>query len=282
MKFIGAHVSAAGGVWNAPSAASEIKAKAFAFFTKNQRQWNAKALLEEEITLFKKNITQYGFKSEHILPHDSYLINLGNPDKTKREKAINAFTDEVRRVGQLGLKYLNFHPGSHLNIITEEECLDIIAEALNKTIEETKEYDVILVIENTAGQGSNVGYKFEHIKRIIKNVLNKKRIGVCLDTCHTFTAGYDISSSDKFDKVISEFDKIIGVKYLCALHINDSKKEKGSKVDRHASIGEGTLGIEPFRYIMNQKLFDDIPLILETPDPSLWGKEIKLLYSLMK
>ena len=280
MKYVGAHVSAAGGVYNAPVAAAEIKAKAFALFTKNQRQWNAKALSKEEIALFKKNITEYGFKSEYILPHDSYLINLGNPDNDKREKALTAFIDEVKRAGRLGLKYLNFHPGSHLNIITEEECLDLIAESLNMANNATEEYNVILVAENTAGQGSNVGYKFEHIKRIINNVVNKKRIGVCIDTCHTFSAGYDISTPEKFDKVMSEFDKIIGIKYLCAVHLNDSKKEKGSNVDRHAPIGEGTLGIKPFHYIMNSKIFDNMPLILETPDPSLWEKEIKLLYSL--
>ncbi len=282
MKYVGAHVSAAGGVHNAPIAASEINAKAFALFTKNQRQWNSKPLAEEEIALFKKNIEEYGFKSEHILPHDSYLINLGNPDNDKREKALAAFIDEVRRAGQLGLKFLNFHPGSHLDQITEEECLDLIAESVNKASNATKEYNVIMVAENTAGQGSNVGYKFEHIKRIINHVENKKRIGVCIDTCHTFTSGYDISTPEKFDKVMEEFDKIIGLKYLCAVHLNDSKKEKGSNVDRHASIGEGTLGIEPFRYIMNQKIFDNMPLILETPDPSLWEKEIKLLYSLQK
>ena len=280
MKYVGAHVSAAGGVYNAPVAASEIKAKAFALFTKNQKQWNAKDLTEDEITLFKKNISEYGYKREHILPHDSYLINLGNPDNEKRAKSLAAFIDEVKRAGRLGLKYLNFHPGSHLKLITEEECLDLIAEALNKTHDETEEYNVTLVIENTAGQGSNVGYKFEHIKRIIKNVTDKKRIGVCIDTCHTFSSGYDISTPEKFDGVIAEFDKIIGTKYLCAMHLNDSKKVKGSNVDRHASIGEGTLGIEPFRYIMNNKIFDDIPLILETPEPLLWEKEIKLLYSL--
>jgi len=281
MKYVGAHVSAAGGVYNAPIAASEIKAKAFALFTKNQKQWYAKDLSEEEIDLFKKNIAECGFKSEHILPHDSYLINFGNSDNEKREKSLAAFIIELKRAGQLGLKYLNFHPGSHLNQITEEECLDLIAEVINKANDETKEYGVIPVIENTAGQGSNVGYKFEHIKRIISNITDKKRIGVCIDTCHTFSAGYDISTPDKFDKVMLEFDKIIGIKYLCAVHLNDSKKEKGSKVDRHASIGEGTLGIEPFRYIMSQKIFDNIPLILETPDPLLWEKEIKLLYSLM-
>jgi len=282
MKYVGAHVSAAGGVHNAPIVASGIKAKAFAFFTKNQKQWNSKALSDEEINLFKKNIAEYDFKSEHILPHDSYLINLGNPDNEKREKSLAAFIDEIKRVGQLGLKYLNFHPGSHLDQITEEECLDLIAEAVNKASSETKEYSVTLVIENTAGQGSNVGYKFEHIKRIISNVTDKKRIGVCIDTCHTFAAGYDISTPEKFEGVIAEFDKIIGVKYICAVHLNDSKKEKGSNVDRHASIGEGVLGIEPFRYIMNNKIFDNIPLILETPEPLLWEKEIELLYSFQK
>jgi len=282
VKYVGAHVSASGGVYNAPIAAAEIQAKAFAFFTKNQRQWNARDFSTQEIELFKKNAAELGFKNEHILPHDSYLINLGNPDNSKREKALIAFIDEIKRADLLGLKYLNFHPGNHLDQITEEECLDLIAESINAAVVETGAYNVKLLIENTAGQGSCVGYKFEHIKRIIDNVKDKKRIGVCMDTCHIFSAGYDISTADKFDEVVAEFDKIIGLKYLCAAHLNDSKKEKGSNVDRHASLGEGTLGLEPFRYIMNNKAFDNIPLILETPDPSLWEKEIKLLYSFQK
>ncbi|MCP5514135.1 MAG: deoxyribonuclease IV [Spirochaetales bacterium] len=282
MKFVGAHVSAAGGVFNAPLAAKEINAKAFALFTKNQKQWNAKPFTDEDIELFKKNLKDSGIDPAYVLPHDSYLINLGNADPEKRAKSAAAFTDEITRAGQLGLKYVNFHPGSHLKEITEEECLDLISDSMNTAYSKTADYGVTQVIEITAGQGSNVGYKFEHIKRLIDNFSNKDRVGVCIDTCHAYSAGYDLKTPDKFDAMVDEFDKIIGIKYLKAFHLNDSKKEYGSKVDRHAPLGQGTLGIEPFRYIMNQSIFDNMPLILETPDPDLWEEEIRLLYSLQK
>ncbi|MDX9801717.1 MAG: deoxyribonuclease IV [Spirochaetia bacterium] len=280
MKYVGAHVSAAGGVYNAPLSASKLKAKAFAFFTKNQKQWKAKPLTVEEISLFKKNLAESGIDPYHVLPHDSYLINLGNPDPEKRAKSLEAFTDEILRASQLGLKYVNFHPGSHLKEITEEQCLDLISDSMNTAYNNSPDSGVTQVIEITAGQGSNVGYKFEHIKRLIDNFNDKKNVGVCIDTAHAFSAGYDLSTPDKFEKVMNEFDRIIGLKYLKAFHLNDSKKDFGSKVDRHAPLGEGTLGIEPFRYIMNQSVFDNIPLILETPDPELWEGEIRLLYSL--
>lgn len=282
MKFVGAHVSAAGGVFNAPLAAKEINAKAFALFTKNQKQWNAKPFTDEDIELFKNNLKDSGIDPAYVLPHDSYLINLGNADPEKRAKSAAAFTDEITRAGQLGLKYVNFHPGSHLKEITEEECLDLISDSMNTAYSKTADYGVTQVIEITAGQGSNVGYKFEHIKRLIDNFSNKDRVGVCIDTCHAYSAGYDLKTPDKFDAMVDEFDKIIGIKYLKAFHLNDSKKEYGSKVDRHAPLGQGTLGIEPFRYIMNQSIFDNMPLILETPDPDLWEEEIRLLYSLQK
>ncbi len=280
MKFVGAHVSAAGGVYNAPLSAQKIKAKAFALFTKNQKQWNAKPLTDEDIELFKTNLKDSGIDPAYVLPHDSYLINLGNADPEKRAKSAAAFTDEITRAGQLGLKYVNFHPGSHLKEITEEECLDLISDSMNTAYSKTADSGVTQVIEITAGQGTNVGYKFEHIKRLIDNFSNKDRVGVCIDTCHAYSAGYDLSTPDKFDKVMNEFDRIIGLKFLSAFHLNDSKKDFGSNVDRHAPLGQGTLGIEPFRYIMNQSMFDNIPLILETPDPDLWEEEIRLLYSL--
>jgi len=282
MKYVGAHVSAAGGVYNAPLFAAEIKAKAFALFTKNQKQWNAKPLTEEDISLFKKNLSECGLEADYVLPHDSYLINLGNPDPEKREKSLAAFTDEISRAGQLGLKYINFHPGSHLKEVTEEKCLDLISDSMNKAYSATEGSGVIQVIEITAGQGSNVGYKFEHIKRLIDNFTDKKSVGVCIDTCHAYSAGYDITTPEKFDSVMNDFERIIGLKYLKAFHLNDSKKEFSSNVDRHAQLGKGTLGIEPFRYIMNQSIFDNMPLILETPDPDLWAEEIALLYSLQK
>jgi deoxyribonuclease-4 len=280
MKYIGAHVSASGGVENAPVNAHEIGAKAFALFTKNQKQWFSKALTEENINGFRESCNKYGYTSEHIMPHDSYLINLGNPDPENLKKSRNSFLDEMRRCEQLGITLLNFHPGSHLKQISEEECLDKNAESINITLEKTS--GVIAVIENTAGQGSNVGYKFEHLAHIIEKVEDKSRIGVCLDTCHTFTAGYEIKSEEGYKKTFEEFDRIVGFKYLKGIHLNDSKKELASRVDRHDSIGKGLLGEEVFKRIMNDPRFDNIPIILETPDDSLWAEEIKWLYSLIK
>jgi len=280
LKFVGAHVSAAGGVFNAPLNAREIGAKAFALFTKNQRQWKAKPLTETAIRKFKENLKTVGIKPEHVLPHDSYLINLGSPDPEKRRKSLEAFIDEVERCYQLGLKYLNFHPGSHLRKVSEEECLRIVADSINEAISRTKE--VILVIENTAGQGSNVGYRFEHIAQIIELVEDKSRIGVCLDTCHLFAAGYDIRTREAYEKTMEEFEQIVGFKYLKGMHLNDAKSQLGSRVDRHHSIGKGNIGLDAFRFIMNDPRLDNIPLILETIDPSIWKEEIELLYSLVE
>lgn len=280
MKFVGAHVSAAGGVFNAPINAKAINAKAFALFTKNQRRWNAKPLTKEEIEKFKKNLKLSGIDTSYVLPHDSYLINLGHPEREKRKKSLNAFIEEVKRCHQLGLKYLNFHPGSHLNQVSEEDCIKIVAESINEALEKTK--DVILVIENTAGQGSNIGYRFEHIAKIIELVENKRRIGVCLDTCHMFAAGYDIRTEKAYHKTMEEFEQIVGFKYLKGMHLNDAKSEFNSRVDRHHSIGKGNIGINAFRFIMNDPRLDNIPLILETIDPTIWAEEIKLLYSLIE
>ncbi len=279
-KFVGAHVSSSGGVFNAPINAMEIEAKAFALFVKNQRQWMAKPYDEKTIEKFKTNLKSSKIEPKHILPHDSYLINLGHPDDEKREKSLNAFLDEIKRCELLGLVKLNFHPGSHLKQISEEECLDRIADSLNTALSKTK--GVTLVIENTAGQGTNLGYKFEHIAYIIDKVKDKSRMGVCIDTCHLFTSGYDIRDKEAYDKTWDEFDKIVGFDYLQGMHLNDSKPDLGSRVDRHESIGKGKIGIEAFRLIMNDKRMDDIPLILETPDNSIWKDEIKLLYGLIK
>ena len=279
-KFVGAHVSSAGGVFNAPLNAEKIGAKAFALFTKNQRQWKARPLKEEDVEKFKENLKKVGISPDHVLPHDSYLINLGSPDKEKRRKSIEAFIDEVERCYQLGLKYLNFHPGSSLGKVSEDECLKIVSESINEALSRTKE--VILVIENTAGQGSNVGYRFEHIARIIELVEDKSRIGVCLDTCHMFAAGYDIRTPEVYERTMKEFDDVVGFKYLKGMHLNDAKSTLGSRVDRHHSIGKGNIGLEAFRLIMNDDRLNDIPLILETIDPSIWKEEIELLYSLVE
>ncbi|HIO90331.1 MAG TPA: deoxyribonuclease IV [Campylobacterales bacterium] len=280
MKQFGAHVSASGGVFNAPINAKELNAKAFALFTKNQRQWSAKQLDEKTIDLFKQNLELSGVKPCHVLPHDSYLINLGHPEVEKREKSLDAFIDEVQRCELLGLDRLNFHPGSHLKQLSEEECLNFIVESMNKTLEVTK--DVKLVIENTAGQGSNLGYKFEHLAYLINNSIDKSRVGVCIDTCHLFVSGYDIRTRETYDKTFAEFDQKIGSEYLLGMHINDSLAPFESKKDRHHSLGKGEIGIDAFKFIANDPRMDDIPLILETIDSTIWKEEIELLYSFIE
>jgi deoxyribonuclease IV len=279
MKFLGAHVSAAGGVENAPLNAQKIGATAFALFTKNQRQWQAKPLSRESIEAFRRNCDVSGFTPEQILPHDSYLINLGHPDDEGLAKSRRAFIDEFERCRQLGLKYLNFHPGSHLGKITESQCLSRIAASVNLALSQIP--DVTAVIENTAGQGGHVGYRFEHLAEIIEQVQDRSRVGVCLDSCHSYAAGYDVKTRKGYEATLQAFDDIVGLKFLKGMHLNDAKKELGSRVDRHTGIGRGTLGIEPFRWIMNDPRLDHIPLILETPDEDLWAEEIRLLQSLI-
>jgi len=279
-KYVGAHVSASGGVENAPLNAQAIGAQAFALFTKNQRQWHAKPLSDESIEAFMHNLKTSGIKPKHVLPHDSYLINLGHPDKEGLKKSRDAFLEEMQRCEQLGLKLLNFHPGAHLGEISEAQSLDRVAESINLTLEKTR--GVTAVIENTAGQGTTLGHRFEHLAHIIDKVEDKKRVGVCLDTCHTFTAGYDLRTKQACEATFKEFGKLVGFKYLRGMHLNDSKPDLGSRVDRHESLGKGKLGLEVFRYIMNDKRFDDIPLILETIDSELWPQEIKMLYKMVK
>lgn len=279
MKYVGAHVSAAGGVENAPERAHNIGAKAFALFTKNQRQWKAKPLTKENIDGFKKNCETYGYSMDHVMPHDSYLINLGHREKPKLEKSRNAFLDEVQRCEQLGIRLLNFHPGCHLHKHSPTDCLKTIAESINWTLDQTS--DVAVIIENTAGQGTNMGFKFEHLAEIIEQVEDKERVGVCIDTCHAYTAGYDISFREGYEQTMEEFGLTVGFNYLKGIHLNDSKKELGSKVDRHDNIGEGEIGPEAFRYIMQDERLENIPMILETPDTDRWPEEIDMLYGLV-
>lgn len=292
MKYIGAHVSASGGVENAPLNAKNIGATAFALFTKNQKQWSAPPLSAKSIELFRANCAEHGYTPNSILPHDSYLINLGHPDNDKLSISRGAFIEEMTRCSQLGLDRLNFHPGSHLNLISEDECIKRIAQSINIALEKTS--GVIAVIENTAGQGSNMGYRFEHLAQIIDMVEDKTRVGVCIDTCHSFAAGYNLipytsnvdtlfgeseslASTPSFDSVFSDFDRIIGFKYLKGMHLNDAKKPLASKVDRHESIGKGQIGDSLFKRIMEDSRFDNIPLILETPNPEIWPEEIAKL-----
>jgi len=277
MKYIGAHVSVAGGVGNAPVQAHAIGAKAFALFTGSSSRWQSKDIPEEEIARFKSNCQLYGFTPEVILPHDNFLINLGSPDSKKLAMSRKSFLDEMRRCMQLGLTMLNFHPGSHLNAISEEECLDRIAESVNMTLEKTE--GVIAVLENVAGQGSNMGHSFEQLAYIIDRVEDKSRVGVCIDTCHAYSAGFDLATPEVYEETWRLFDSIIGFNYLKGMHLNDDKKELGSRIDRHASIGMGTLGKDFFSRLVNDPRFDNIPLILETPDEAAWPEEIAWLYS---
>ena len=280
MKYVGAHVSASGGDYNAPINAMAIGAKAFALFTKNQRQWAAKELDTKTIDKWFKELEKSGIQVKHILPHDSYLINLGHPELEARAKSFDGFVHEIQRCEILKLDRLNFHPGSHLRKISEDECLNNIAVSMNRAIDITK--DVKLVIENTAGQGSNLGYKFEHLAYIIDKIEDKSRVGVCIDTCHMFTAGYDIRTREAYDKTWNEFDQIVGSKYLMGMHINDSKPELGSRVDRHDSLGLGKIGWDAFRFIMNDDRMNDIPLVLETINEEIWAQEIQALYDLVE
>lgn len=275
MKYFGAHVSASGGVENAPRNAHEIGATAFALFTKNQRQWVARPLAAAEIEAFRKACDELGYSAAQILPHDSYLINLGHPEAEGLEKSRAAFLDEMQRCEQLGLDRLNFHPGSHLKQISEEESLDRIAESINLALDRTK--GVTAVIENTAGQGSNLGFRFEHLRYLIDRIEDKSRVGVCIDTCHAFAAGYDLRTAEACEATFAEFDRVVGFQYLKGMHLNDAMKILGSRVDRHTPLGDGMIGIECFRYIARDPRFDNIPLILETPDEARWPEEIARL-----
>ncbi len=280
MKYVGAHVSAAGGVENAPLNARKIGATAFALFTKNQRQWKAKPLTDKSIEAFRRNCAEADFTPDQILPHDSYLINLGHPEEAGLEKSREAFLDEFQRCSQLGLKYLNFHPGSHLGKVSESESLARIAASINLALGHTS--GVTAVIENTAGQGTNLGYRFEQLAEIIQQVEDQSRVGVCLDTCHSYAAGYDLKTEQGYTETMQQFDRIVGLKYLKGMHLNDCKKGLGSRVDRHASIGKGELGIEPFGFIMNDPALDGIPMVLETPDNARWAEEIRLLRGMVE
>jgi deoxyribonuclease-4 len=275
MKFVGAHVSASGGVDQAVIRAHELEATAFALFTKNQRQWKAAPLPADVIDKFKSACAQYGYGPGQILPHDSYLINLGHPVTEALEKSREAFLDEMQRCEQLGLTLLNFHPGSHLLQIDEDKCLARIAESINLVLDKTT--GVTAVIENTAGQGSNLGFKFEHLAAIIDGVEDKSRVGVCIDTCHAFAAGYDLRTEETCEQTFKELGDVVGFNYLRGMHLNDAKSEFGSRVDRHHSLGEGNIGKTVFSYIMRDSRFDNIPLILETVNPDIWAEEIAWL-----
>lgn len=280
MKYIGAHVSSAGGVDNCPVSAREIGARSFALFTGSSNRWKSKMPSDSVVERFKSRCAEFGYTADRILPHDNFLINLGSPDPEKLEMSRGSFLDEMRRCELLGLSMLNFHPGSHLRVLSEEECLDRIAESINITLDKTK--GVTAVIENTAGQGSNLGYDFAHLARIIDRVEDKSRVGVCIDTCHAYSAGYDLATEEGYRRTWEEFDSIVGSGYLRAIHLNDDLKTLGSRVDRHASLLKGTLGEDFFCRFMNDPSFDNMPVVLETPNPEIWSEEIAWLYSLVE
>jgi len=281
-QLLGAHTSIAGGVSTSVERAEKVNFTAMQIFSKNNNRWLAKPLSDNEIKLFRERLTQSNIKFTAV--HDSYLINLCAKNKELLKKSRNAFVDEINRCEQLGIEYLNFHPGAHKGI-GEEDGLKLIAESINITHEKTTGYKVQSMLETTAGQGTNLGYTFEQLRKIIDMVDVKERMCVCIDTAHIFSAGYDLRSSKEYEKTMKEFDDIIGMNLLKCFHINDSKKELGSKVDRHEHIGKGFIGKEGFRNIMNDKKIAHVPKILETPKGKDMKEDImnlKLLKSLMK
>ncbi len=280
MKYFGAHVSTAGGVANAPLEATAIGAKSFALFTGSSNRWTSSPIPEAEVESFKENCRLGGFTPGLILPHDNFLINLGSPDAQKLHLSRKSFLEEMKRCEQLGLTMLNFHPGSHVNELEVDKCLDLIAESINITLDMTT--GVTAVLESTAGQGSNLGHTFEQLAHIIDKIEDKSRVGVCIDTCHSYSAGYDLANADGYKLTWQAFDNVIGAEYLRALHLNDDMRKLGSRIDRHAEIGKGTLGMDFFRRLANDPRFDNMPIILETPNPAIWPEEIKLLYQLIE
>ncbi|MBN1685511.1 MAG: deoxyribonuclease IV [Spirochaetales bacterium] len=280
MKYIGAHVSISGGVEKAPGRATEIGARALGMFTKNQRQWKAPPLTEETVTAFKTALKEANIGQDHVVVHDTYLINLGNPDVEKRRQSLDALIDEARRVEALGLRLLNFHPGSGLGQLDEHETLVLIGEGMKEVLAETG--TALLLIEGTAGQGAHVGYTFEHLADLLAYSGDGERVGICLDTCHLFGAGFDLRTPEAYEETIARFDGVVGLSRLKAMHLNDSKIELGSRKDRHEKLGEGYLGLDTFRHIMTDRRLNGLPFILETPDPSAWKEEIRMLYGLAR
>ncbi|HPE84630.1 MAG: deoxyribonuclease IV [Chlamydiia bacterium] len=279
--LVGAHFSAAGGVHNAVIRAAEMEATTLQLFTSNQKQWSSRPIEPEIVEKFLALVEETGMQK--IMSHDSYLINLGSPKQDLLEKSIAAFKGEIERCTQLKLSYMNFHPGAATGS-EEEECLDTIARSILKCQSlATKDDAPLLLLESTAGQGTALGWRFEHLAHIIEKVAPKMPIGVCIDTCHVFAAGYDIRDKKAWDHTLKEFDDVVGLKYLKALHVNDSLKPLGSRRDRHANLGEGEIGIESFEAMMRHPKLQKLPKYLETPNgDTCWKKEIQLLKDFAK
>ena len=275
MYYIGPHVSIGGGVANAPVNAKALGSTGFGMFVKNQRQWTAAPYSEADVDAFKKQMKADGYTTAQVLPHAGYLINLANPDEAAHAKSMGSLMDELRRCMALGLDKLNFHPGSHLRLLTPQAACERVAKSMNEALAKTQ--GVTLVIENTAGSGGNLGSVFEELQTIIDGVEDKKRVGVCLDTMHLFGAGFDIRTRDGFLKTMDHFDRTVGMRYLRGMHLNDSKVGLNSHVDRHESLGAGLLGLDVFTCIMKDKRFENMPLVLETPNEELWAQEIRQL-----
>lgn len=281
MDLFGAHVSISGGIENAILSGNELQCNAIQIFSKQQLRWNAKPLLEKEIAPYRESIKKSAIKS--VIIHDSYLINLGSPDKENLIKSREAFLEEVIRAESLNAAGLVLHPGSHGNKITEDECMKVIAESIAITLDKTKGFTTKLFIENTAGQGNTVGYTFEQLAKIIDLVSGKDRIGVCFDTCHAFASGYEIRNEKAYEEIFRRFNDLIGLDKIHVFHINDSKRDRGTRVDRHENIGIGLMGKEPFRYLVNDIRFKNIPMILETPGGDAWFRtNLNLLRSMVQ
>lgn len=275
MIHIGAHVSIAGGVQTAPGRAMDLNATALGLFTKNQRQWASRPLTKDEIAGFREGLGRTGIAPEHVVIHASYLINIGNPDAAKRARSLDALVDECVRAEQLGLSLVNFHPGSGMGEITDEQTIELIAEGCRIVLDRT--HSAVLVLEATAGQGAHVGHRFAHLAAIIRAAGEPQRMGVCIDSCHIFAAGYDVRSPQAYAAVMEEFAAEVGLDRLVAIHLNDAKTELGSRTDRHELIGEGLIGLEGLRNFICDRRLQRLPFILETPDPERWKDEIAML-----
>ncbi|HJP17394.1 MAG TPA: deoxyribonuclease IV [Nitrospinota bacterium] len=280
--MFGAHMSIAGGLEKALERGKKINCRTIQIFTKSSNQWKAKEITDEDLRRFQSFYAQ--FHISPVVAHDSYLINLASPDPVLHRKSIESFFNEMERCEKLKIPYLVFHPGAHVGS-GEKAGLKKIAQSINILLKRGKGFKVSLLLETTAGQGTSLGYKFEHLAKIIKMVRQKKSIGVCVDTCHIFAAGYDITTKKGYKKTFETFNKLVGLDKLKVFHINDSKKELGSRVDRHEHIGKGFLGLKPFKFLVNDRRFANIPKILETPKgPDLKEdvKNFKVLKKLIK